>query len=117
MMTAFEMDARIEGIKERSISFAEKLIARGKESLEEIINTYGNPDYSKTIMLSHDYPLYEYQGGLAEYCPTDGSSRKVVELTFKKRNHRVMKIWYEQNDDNTITVLDNLEWDSDKVQF
>ena len=78
---------------------------------------YGNPDYSKTIMLSHDYPLYEYQGGLAEYCPTDGSSRKVVELTFKKRNHRVMKIWYEQNDDNTITVLDNLEWDSDKVQF
>ena len=36
MMTAFEMDARIEGIKERSISFAEKLIARGKESLEEI---------------------------------------------------------------------------------
>ena len=98
-----------------SVYTDEKL--NGKNTLEEIINTYGNPDYSKTIMLSHDYPLYQYQGGLAEYCPTDGSSRKVVELTFKKRNHRVMKIWYEQNDDNTITVLDNLEWDSDKVQF
>ena len=98
-----------------SVYTDEKL--NGKNTLEEIINIYGNPDYSKTIMLSHDYPLYEYQGGLAEYCPTDGSSRKVVELTFKKRNHRVMKIWYEQNDDNTITVLDNLEWDSDKVQF
>ena len=98
-----------------SIYTDEKL--NGKTTLEEIISIYGNPDYSKTIMLSHDYPLYEYQGGLAEYCPTDGSSRKVVELTFKKRNHRVMKIWYEQNDDNTITVLDNLEWDSDKVQF
>ena len=98
-----------------SIYTDEKL--NGKTTLEEIISIYGNPDYSKTIMLSHDYPLYEYQGGLAEYCPTDGSSRKVVELTFKKRNHRVMKIWYEQNDDNMITVLDNLEWDSDKVQF
>ena len=55
----------------------------GKNTLEEIINTYGNPDYSKTIMLSHDYPLYEYQGGLAEYCPTDGSSRKVVSLLLR----------------------------------
>ena len=98
-----------------SIYTDEKL--NGKTTLEEIISIYGNPDYSKTIMLSHDYPLYEYQGGLAEYCPTDGSSRKVVELTFKKRDNRVLKIWYEQNDDNTITVLDNLEWDSDKVQF
>ena len=39
-MCLFEMDARIEGReegkKEGSISFAEKLIARGKESLEEI---------------------------------------------------------------------------------
>ena len=44
MMTAFEMDVRFEGReegikegrKERSISFAEKLISRGKDSLEEI---------------------------------------------------------------------------------
>ena len=98
-----------------SIYTDEKL--NGKTTLEEIISIYGNPDYSKTIVLSHVYQLFEYQGGLAKYCPTDGSSRKIVELTFMKRNHRVMKIWYEQNDDNTITVLDNLEWDSDKVQF
>ena len=89
----------------------------GKTTLEEIISTYGNPDFSKTIMLSHVYQLFEYQGGLAKYCPTDGSSRKIVELTFKKHDNRVLKIWYEQIDDNAINVLDNLEWDSDKIQF
>ena len=89
----------------------------GKTTLEEIISTYGNPDFSKTIMLSHVYQLFEYQGGLAKYCPTDGSSRKIVELTFKKHDNRILKIWYEQIDDNAINVLDNLEWDSDKIQF
>ena len=89
----------------------------GKTTLEEIISTYGNPDFSKTIILSHVYQLFEYQGGLAKYCPTDGSSRKIVELTFMKHNNRVLKIWYEQIDDNEINVLDNLEWDSDKIQF
>ena len=89
----------------------------GKSTMKEVVSTYGYPDYTDTILLSHDSSLYEYQSGLYNFMPSKGSYKKIVVLTFKKHNNHIMKIWYEPADDKTINILDNLEWNPDKVQF
>ena len=41
----------------------------GKRTMEEFVRSYGHPDYSDTILLSHDSSLFEYQGGLYKFRP------------------------------------------------
>ena len=87
------------------------------KSIDEVKSNYGKPDYSKEINLTDGISLYEYQSSLYDYIPKEkGDFLKVTELMYKKGlKKKSLAIWLVKKE-NTLQVLDALEW-TDDINF
>lgn len=92
----------------------DKIKVSSEYFMDDIIHTHGNPSRVDTIILKEGSSLYEYQGGLYKFIPSN-DSLEVIEHVYIKGNISLV-LWLLPNG-NKVKILDMLEWDRTKIQY
>ena len=76
----------------------------------QMTNEMGPPAWSKTLRLSSDSRLYEYQSGLARFIPkAQGESIEVKELRWEGFR-KSTAVWLRQDETGKWVVIETLYW-------